>query len=256
MLQSDITQHIQENVLRVAAGQSLSLMPQGAIPQRLQIEVQPQARLDLLVLHADSRSVQLCVSQAEESCVNLFLLAPDVGEVAQHVRVDLLGERAECGVFGFCSASFSQKYHSAIFVNHVAAGCRSEQLFRQVVGGSAVVSFEGRVTVAQDAQHTNARQSCKTLLLSEAARAHVQPQLEIYADDVKCSHGATVGQLSEEALFYLRSRGVGLLQARQLLLLGFADEVVQKIPAPAFREIIAALIAEKMAAGNLSSENG
>jgi Fe-S cluster assembly protein SufD len=243
MFQADITKHIQGNILRVGAGQSLALMPQGNIPPNLRVEVQRQGRLDLLVLHAGCRSLQLRVSQAEESCVNLFLLAPGDSEVAQNVCVDLLGERAECGVFGFNAASLSQKHRSSIAVNHVAAECRSEQVFRQVVGGSAVVSFEGRVTVAQNAQHTDARQSCKTLLLSDAARVHVQPQLEIYADDVKCSHGATVGQLSSEALFYLRSRGVGLRQAQQLLLLGFADEVVQKIPAPAFRESITERIA-------------
>lgn len=232
--------------MRVGAGQALALAPQGDIPSGLRIEVLQQGRLDLLLLHAGYRSVQLCVSQAEESCVNLFLFALEDGETEQSVRVDLLGERAECGIFGFSAAALSQKRQASIAVNHVAAACRSEQLFRQVVGGSAEVSFDGRVTVAQNAQRTDARQSCKTLLLSEAARAHVQPQLEIYADDVKCSHGATVGQLSSEALFYLRSRGVGLLEAQQLLLLGFADEVVQKIPAPAFRESISSLIAEKM----------
>jgi Fe-S cluster assembly protein SufD len=251
MQQVDITEYIQGDLLRVSAGQSLSLALRGDIPQGLRVEVQRRGRLDLLALHAGCRSVQLLVSQAEESCVNLFLFAPGDGEVAQRVRVDLLGERAECGIFGFSAAALKQHHRSSIAVHHVAAACRSEQLFRQVVGGSAVASFEGRVTVARDAQRTDARQSCKTLLLSEAARAHVQPQLEIYADDVKCSHGATVGQLSGEALFYLRSRGVSLAQAQQLLLLGFADEVVQRIPAPAFRESVAALIAEKMAAGSL-----
>lgn len=252
MHQTEITKHIDGNRLRVVAGQLLSLTSRGDIPQGLRVEVEEQGRLDLLVLYAGRRSVEFFVSQAEGSIVNLFFLAPGDGEVAQRVRVDLLGEHAECGVFGFSAAAQQQRHHASVAVNHVAAACRSEQLFRQVVGGSAVATFEGRVTVAQNAQRTDARQSCKTLLLSEAARAHVQPQLEIYADDVKCSHGATVGQLSSEALFYLRSRGVSLAQAQQLLLLGFADEVVQRIPAPAFRKSATALIAEQLLAGGLS----
>ncbi|MDR1343502.1 MAG: SufD family Fe-S cluster assembly protein [Prevotellaceae bacterium] len=248
MIREDITKHIQSNTLRVGAGQSLAIMPEGAIPQDLQIEVQPRAQLDLLALHTGTCSVRFCVSQAEDSRVNLFLLALDGDEVAQSVRVNLLGAHAECSIFGLSAASLSQKYSSDIVVNHAAASCSSVQLFRQVVSDSAAVSFEGRVVVAQNAQHTDAHQSCKTLMLSESAHVHTLPHLEIYADDVKCSHGATVGQLSAEALFYLRSRGVSLLRARQLLLLGFADEVVQKIPAPAIRESIAALIAQKIAA--------
>ncbi|MDR1416160.1 MAG: SufD family Fe-S cluster assembly protein [Prevotellaceae bacterium] len=249
MIQENITKYLRGNTLRVGTGQSLALMPEGDIPQNLQVEVQQRAQLDLLALHTGSRSVQLCVSQAEDSRVNLFLLALGGDEVAQSVRVDLLGARAECSIFGFSAAALSQKYSSDIVVNHAAAACSSVQLFRQVVDDSAAVSFEGRVVVAQNAQRTDARQSCKTLLLSEAAHVHTLPHLEIYADDVKCSHGATVGQLSGEALFYLRSRGVSLLQARQLLLLGFADEVVQKIPEAALRESITALIAQKIAAG-------
>lgn len=244
MEQVDITKYTEGNVLRVGAGQSLSLALRGGIPPGMRVEVQRQGQLDLLALHAGCCSVDFSVSQAEESSVNLFLLAPGDGEVVQRVQVDLLGERAACGIFGFSAAAHTQQHRSSVVVNHVAAACRSEQLFRQVVGGCAVVHFEGRVRVSPCAQRTDARQSCKTLLLSAAARARVQPQLEIYADDVKCSHGATVGQLSSEALFYLRSRGVSLAQAQQLLLLGFADEVVQKIPAPAFRESVAALIAE------------
>jgi Fe-S cluster assembly protein SufD len=247
MVRENIYKHIHSNILRVGAGQSLSLMPDGDIPQNLRVEVQQRAQLDLLVLHTGSRSVQLRVSQAEDSRVSLFLLALGGDEVSQSVRVDLLGERAACSIFCFSAAALKQKYISHILVNHAAAACSSEQLLRQVAGGSAVVSFEGRVVVAQDAQRTDARQSCKTLLLSEAARAHALPQLEIYADDVKCSHGTTVGQLSGEALFYLRSRGVSLAQAQQLLLMGFADEVVQKIPAKTFRESIAALVAKKFA---------
>ncbi|MDR3365688.1 MAG: SufD family Fe-S cluster assembly protein [Prevotellaceae bacterium] len=244
MYLADISKHIVGgNILRVSAGRSLSLAPQGDVPQDFCVEVERGGRLDLLLLHSGCGSSQLCVSQAEDSCVNLFLLALGGGEVSQSVRVDLLGERAECGVFGFSAASLTQQHRSSVAVNHVAAGCRSEQVFRQVADGSAVVRFEGRVRVLPNAQGSDARQSCKTLLLGERSRAHVQPQLEIYADDVKCSHGATVGQLSGEALFYLRSRGVGLRQAQQLLLLGFADEVVQKIPAPALRKSIAERIA-------------
>jgi Fe-S cluster assembly protein SufD len=239
------SQHIENNSLLVAAGQSLSLMLVDE-QQRLDIRVEQGARLDLVVLHSSSCAAQHNVLLQGGSFLNLFYLTLGGDEVSQHLRVDLQGEHAECNIFGFSAASQSQKFKSEFIVNHALANCRSTQLFKQIAVDNAAVDFGGRVIVAPDAQHTDAQQTCRTLLLSETAHAHAQPQLEIYADDVKCSHGATVGQLDAESLFYLRSRGVGLAEAQQLLLLGFADEVVQKIPAAEHREKIASLVVNRL----------
>jgi Fe-S cluster assembly protein SufD len=239
-------QHIQNNTLAVKAGTSLALMFAENAPLELQVSVEQGARLDLLVLHAASRNIQHKITLQKNSVLNLFYITLDGDSVAQDTRVDMLGENAECDIFGFTAASQTQKCNASLIVNHAAPHCRSRQIVKQIAVGNSSVDFGGRVVVAKDAQHTDAQQTCRTLLLSETAHAHAQPQLEIYADDVKCSHGATVGQLDPESLFYLRSRGVGFAEAQQLLLLGFADEVVQKIPEEEFREKISKLIVQKL----------
>jgi Fe-S cluster assembly protein SufD len=238
--------HIQNNILLVKAGTSLSLMLADDTPLDLQVHVEQGARLDLVVLHQKSAVCKHAVALQKDSVLNLFYFTLSSDEAAQNLRVDLQGENAECNIFGLSVASLSQKIRTNFVVNHAVPSCRSAQLFKQVAAGNASVDFGGRVIVAKDAQHTDAQQTCRTLLLSETAHAHAQPQLEIYADDVKCSHGATVGQLDAESLFYLRSRGIGLVQAQQLLLLGFADEVVQKISSTEIRERVGQRVTERL----------
>jgi len=240
-------QYIQDNVLSVEAGTTLSLVADGDVSQSLEVVVVEQgARLDLVILHSSSCSVQHSITLKQNSVLNLFYLMLGGDEVAQNLRVDLQGENAECNIFDFSAASQSQKFKTTFLVQHFVPNCRSTQLFKQVAAGNASVDFGGRVYVGKEAQRTDAQQTCCTLLLSETAHAYAQPQLEIYADDVKCSHGSTVGQLDAEALFYLRSRGIGLAEAQQLLLLGFADEVVQKIPPVEIRERVGELVAERL----------
>ncbi len=242
----DTNKHIENNTLRVLAGQPLSLWLDEAAPQALEVQVEQGARLDLVVLYEKTATVNHNIFLQKNSTLNLFYFTLSGDEVSQSTRVDIRGENAECNIFGFSAAALAQKLKSDFVVNHAAASCKSTQLFKQIAAGSSSVDFGGRVIVAKDSQHTDAQQTCRTLLLSEAAHAHAQPQLEIYADDVKCSHGATVGQLDAEALFYLRSRGVGLPEAQQLLLLGFAEEVVQKISSEEIREKISAIVAERL----------
>src|SRR6202022_3104415 len=107
-----------------------------------------------------------------------------------------------------------------------APRCASHEVYKGVLDGKARGVFNGKIFVRQDAQKTDAKQTNKTLLLSEDATINSKPQLEIYADDVKCTHGATVGQLDEEATFYLRSRGVGLAEARALLPYALANDII------------------------------
>jgi Fe-S cluster assembly protein SufD len=110
-------------------------------------------------------------------------------------------------------------------MHHRAPGCISHQLINGIAGGTSKVTFDGRIVVAPDAQQTEAYQENHNILLSETARVETTPQLEIYADDVKCSHGATVGRLDEDALFYMRTRGIPEREARMLQILSFLSPV-------------------------------
>lgn len=119
-----------------------------------------------------------------------------------------------------------QKYDINLNLNHLAPDCTSNQLIKGVVTGNAVGAFTGRVLVAQDAQRTAAFQQSRNLQLSDTAKIYTEPQLEIYADDVKCSHGATVGQMNEDAVYYMRQRGISEADARRLQLFGYVNDVL------------------------------
>ncbi|MBO7641378.1 MAG: SufD family Fe-S cluster assembly protein [Bacteroidales bacterium] len=157
------------------------------------------------------------------------------------VQVFLTGEGASVRLRGLylCPANERVRFH--IEVHHRAPGCTSDQLFKGIVGGSAHTAFDGRIIVAPDAQQTEAYQANHNLLLSAEAKAETKPQLEIYADDVKCSHGATIGQLNEEEQFYMRSRGIPASEAKVLQMISFVSEVIAQIPDPAQREDLSVL---------------
>ena len=137
------------------------------------------------------------------------------------ISVDLAGEGAEFSLRGFYILGRDEKVNIRVRVHHKAPGCRSTQVVNGVAGGEAVVKFDGRIIVAPGADGTDASQTNRNVVVSEAARVETTPQLEIYADDVKCSHGATVGKLGEDELFYMRSRGIPEAEAKVLQLLSF-----------------------------------
>ena len=141
------------------------------------------------------------------------------------VAIDLVGEGAEVSLKGLYLCGGDERVNFRILMHHRAPGCVSRQLFNGIAGGSSRVAFEGRIIVAPDAQKTEAYQENHNIVLSDRAHAETTPQLEIYADDVKCSHGATVGRLDEEALFYMRTRGVPEKDAKVLQMLSFLSPV-------------------------------
>ena len=145
----------------------------------------------------------------------------------------------------------NQHVDNQLQVDHAAPHCESEQLYKGILDDEATAVFSGKIMVRRDAQKTMAYQNNKNILLTDEAKANAQPQLEIYADDVKCSHGATVGQLDPNAMFYLRSRGLSERSARQLLMYAFANEVVQRIAIEPLRDRIDHLV-EKRLKGELS----
>ena len=141
------------------------------------------------------------------------------------LAIDLVGEGAEVDLKGLYLCSGEERVNFRILMHHRAPGCTSRQLFNGIAGGTSRVSFEGRIVLAPDAQRTEAYQENHNILLSETAHVETTPQLEIYADDVKCSHGATIGRLDGEALFYMRTRGVPEKEARVLQMLSFLAPV-------------------------------
>ncbi len=154
------------------------------------------------------------------------------------IRVYLDEAGAECALNGLALGSGRQHIDNHTTIEHVAGECVSREFYKSVLDGRARSVFHGRIIVHQDAQKTDSEQRNENLLLSRDAEVDTKPQLEIYADDVKCSHGATVGQLDEDAVFYLRSRGIDEAEARALLTIAFADAAVAPVTSDALRAYI------------------
>lgn len=156
------------------------------------------------------------------------------GLVRNNVHPVLSGEGGECLINGLFIGDDQQHLDNHMHVEHASPHCSSRQFYNGILDGHAHGVFHGRIVVHKNAQKTDAKQTNRNLLLSDDAQIDTKPQLEIYADDVKCTHGATIGQIEENALFYLRSRGVDEISARKILLLAFAGECLERMkPGPA-----------------------
>ncbi|MGB9068677.1 MAG: Fe-S cluster assembly protein SufD [Candidatus Acidiferrales bacterium] len=149
--------------------------------------------------------------------------------VRNNVHPVLAGEGGECLINGLFIGDGRQHLDNYMLVEHASAHCGSRQFYNGILDGRAHGVFHGRIIVHKDAQKTDAKQTNRNLLLSDTAQIDTKPQLEIYADDVKCTHGATIGQIEENALFYLRSRGIDETSARRLLLVAFASECTDRM---------------------------
>ena len=158
-------------------------------------------------------------------------------KVARH-RLDALleGEGAECRLDGFYMVGGEQRVENLTAIDHARPYGTSRELYKGILHGKARAVFNGRIVVRSDAQKTDAWQTNKNLVLSEGAEANSTPQLEIFANDVKCKHGATIGRLDEAAIFYLLSRGIGRAEARSILSHAFADEVIDRMKIEALRK--------------------
>lgn len=164
------------------------------------------------------------------------------GFVRNNQYVTLGGEGGECRLYGVYILDKSQHVDNFTVIDHVAPRCTSDEHFKGVMDDSSVADFAGCIRVAPGAEKTEAYQANNNLLLTDTARVNTKPQLIIDADDVKCSHGATVGQMDEEALFYLRSRGIGLAEARLMMMFGFAHDIVSRVKLEPLRAEIDKLI--------------
>ena len=154
--------------------------------------------------------------------------------------VKLAGEGAEANIYGAYVCGGEEKVKIAVDMHHDLPHCNSRQLFKGIAGGTSRVDFYGKIIVAQDAQRTEAYQENHNILLTDGAKVDTKPQLEIYADDVKCSHGATIGRLNEEEQFYMRSRGISLEDAKVLQMISFIAPVLENIEDENEREHVTA----------------
>ena len=166
--------------------------------------------------------------------------------IRNDIVADLTAPGGHIEMNGLVMGNGRQHFDNFTQVNHLVPNCSSDEYYKTILDDKSRSVFRGRIIVAEDAQLTNADQQNNNLLLSSDAEADTLPQLEIYADDVKCSHGATVGQLDEKSLFYLRSRGIKLESAIALLTVGFANEVIERVQVDSLREEITSLISDQL----------
>ncbi|MBR5833086.1 MAG: SufD family Fe-S cluster assembly protein [Bacteroidales bacterium] len=183
-----------------------------------------------------SRSIEV---QSGEKAEMILLVLPGVScDIKLDVR--LAGEGSEANIYGAYVCGGQERVKIAVDMHHDLPHCNSRQLFKGIAGGTSKVDFYGKIIVAKDAQRTEAYQENHNILLTDGAKVDTKPQLEIYADDVKCSHGATIGRLNEEEQFYMRSRGITLEDAKVLQMISFIAPVLENIEDEAERELVVA----------------
>lgn len=192
--------------------------------------------------------------QQRNSVLNTGTYSLYGGLIRNNLKVTFSGDHSEANVNGLSFTDKKQHIDNFIIIEHASPNCLSNQIYKNILDDESTGAFSGRIHVARDAQQTNAFQRNNNVLLSDKARMQTKPQLIIDADDVKCSHGATVGQIDEDALFFLRARGIGEMDARMMLMNAFAHEVVQKITFETLRDRIDELI-EKRLNGEIAAKH-
>ena len=198
---------------------------------------------------AENRQVRsMQIVQDKDSVASTFTLTLGGGMVRNHLGLLPGAPNCETHLLGLYACTGTEHVDNATSVDHAAPGCMSNELYKGIVKDQSLAVFNGRVLVRREGQQTNAYQQSAAVILGENARSYAKPELEIYADDVKCSHGSATGSLDDEALFYLRARGIGQQDAEALLLQAFFGEVLTEIPSDALREHVAGLITQKLSA--------
>jgi len=215
----------------------------------------PYSSLDFYELeehHSDCRRLSsVYVEQHEGSSVAVGQYALTAGQTRNRVFIDLLGHDADTHLYGLCIADRDQQVDNITYIRHRAPKCHSDELFKYVLDEEARGSFVGRILVQEGADKTDAHQTDRNLILTPLCHMVARPELEIYADDVKCSHGATTGQLDPVALFYMRTRGIPEAEARLLLMFAFMGDVIDGIRIDPLKDRLKHLV-EKRFRGELT----
>ncbi|MBT6068361.1 SufD family Fe-S cluster assembly protein [Candidatus Peregrinibacteria bacterium] len=197
------------------------------IKKTLQI---PTGKSETITLEEDKMSLKISV-MAGASLI-IYDIQTEEKDTSREVEITLEGENSEAKVYGLYILKGRAKAASKIQIKHLKKNCKSSQIYRAILDDNSQGNFEGNIYVAKEAAGTEATQETKTLLLSEGAKVKALPKLEIFAEDVICRHGVTSGQIDEDTLFYMRSRGISEHKAKELLTLSFLSEVLDKIHLP------------------------
>ncbi|MBT8261974.1 MAG: Fe-S cluster assembly protein SufD [Bacteroidia bacterium] len=215
-----------------------------------EIFAEKRAYLDYYKIQNDNETASLIdttyVDQQEQSNCRVHTFSFGGNMTRNNLNYYQRGERCDSTLKGITILEGKQHVDHNTLVNHIEPNCESHQDYKGIFGDSSTGVFNGKVVVEKEAQKTDAFQQNNNILIDDKATINAKPQLEIFADDVKCSHGCTIGQLDEEALFYLRSRGIGQKEARALLMYAFANNVLESVKIPELKRRINKLIATKI----------
>ena len=227
--------------------------------QVIEAYVGENASLDLYCLEEthvkNTRVSNVYIEQQAYSRVNHNVITLHNGVTRNKLDLVFKGEGAECFANGCVIADKTQRVDNNTLIDHQVPHCTSNELYKYVLDDDAVGAFAGRVLVRHDAQKTNSQETNNNLVAAKTARMYTQPELEIYADDVKCAHGCTVGQLNDAAMFYMRQRGISEKEAKLLLEFAFVNEVIDKMELAPLRERLHILV-EKRFRGELNKCEG
>lgn len=193
-----------------------------------------------------THNTEFNISLGEGATLNMVFMILHGGSIGNNINIALNGRHAWCDISGLYLVDGSQKVDNRVMLLHNVPECKSTQLFKGIIDDSGKAVFKGLIKVLRDAQKTEAYQENHHLILTDEAKGLSEPQLEIYADDVRCSHGATNGRLDSDALFYMRSRGIPEKEAGLLQQLAFTSGVLEKIHAPELRERMAAMVEQRL----------
>ncbi len=224
-----------------------------------EVVVEEGAKVDYIEIESQSgeTSYDNTINFALEGDASLttMMLSLYGGEIRNNQKILFGGEGASCNLFGCYIAGEEQKIDNFTYVDHAVPRCTSNELFKGAMDGRSNGNFLGCIRVRRDAQKTEAYQGNNNLLLSDTARVNTKPQLIIDADDVKCSHGATIGRIDEEAMFYLRSRGIGEEEARMMMKSAFIYDIIRRIPLELLRNKVASMVEKRLRGGRDFCEN-
>lgn len=242
--QADVVLH---HVVKLEEGAHLTLLETGTAGVRgnivTEVEIAKSARLDHIRTQGrdNERTVlsHMFVRMAEQARLKSFTLSANGTMTRNECIIEVLGDEVSAHVGGAAIGDGADFHHDdTVFITHDAVNCESRQVFKKVLRNGATGIFQGKILVKADAQKTDGYQISQSLLLGEDAQFYAKPELEIYADDVICSHGSTTGAIDDEAMFYLRSRGIAERDAQELLVLAFLAEALDEISSEEARTII------------------
>ena len=227
------------HVVKLDAGAEFTLLENGPVAARfngvLEVEVADNASFHHVRAqgrdHEQRAATHIFTRLGTESAFKSFTLTANGVMTRNDCVIELTGDDAAAHVAGACVGDGADFHHDdTVFITHDAVNCESRQVFKKVLRNGATGVFQGKILVKADAQKTDGYQISQSLLLDEDSQFLAKPELEIYADDVKCAHGATIGQLNEKEVYYLKTRGLTDEQARQMLTLSFVVELVRAVP--------------------------